>query len=43
MTYQHPYSRGVTDRLGLGDTVNRGDVANSTGDNLPAVDLGTGE
>ncbi len=28
--------------LGLGDTVNRGDVAGTMGDNLPYVDLGTG-
>ena len=28
--------------LGLGDTVNRGDGANEMGDNLPAVNLGTG-
>lgn len=30
-------------RLGLGDTQNRGDAADEMGDNLPAVDLGTGE
>jgi alpha-tubulin suppressor-like RCC1 family protein len=29
-------------QLGLGDTVNRGDVPNQMGDNLPAVDFGTG-
>ncbi len=29
-------------QLGLGDTQNRGDQANEMGDNLPAVDLGTG-
>ena len=28
--------------LGLGDTNHRGDAANEMGDNLPAVDLGTG-
>lgn len=30
-------------RLGLGDTSDRGDSADEMGDNLPAVDLGTGE
>jgi alpha-tubulin suppressor-like RCC1 family protein len=30
-------------QLGLGDTVNRGDQPNQMGDNLPAVDLGTGK
>ncbi|MGH7752526.1 MAG: hypothetical protein ACREN5_06895, partial [Gemmatimonadales bacterium] len=29
--------------LGLGDTINRGDGPNEMGDNLPVVDLGTGE
>ena len=29
-------------QLGLGDTANRGDSAGEMGDNLPAVDLGTG-
>ena len=29
-------------QLGLGDTANRGDDAGEMGDNLPAVDLGTG-
>ena len=29
-------------QLGLGDTATRGDGANEMGDNLPAVDLGTG-
>jgi alpha-tubulin suppressor-like RCC1 family protein len=30
------------DNLGLGDRENRGDDADEMGDNLPAVDLGTG-
>lgn len=30
-------------RLGLGDTVNRGDKPGTMGDNLQPVDLGTGE
>ena len=29
-------------QLGYGDTSNRGDAAGEMGDNLPAVDLGTG-
>jgi E3 ubiquitin-protein ligase HERC3 len=29
-------------QLGLGDTINRGDLPGEMGDNLPAVDLGTG-
>ena len=29
-------------QLGLGDTIDRGDNVNETGDNLPAIDLGTG-
>jgi alpha-tubulin suppressor-like RCC1 family protein len=29
-------------QLGLGDTIDRGDNFNETGDNLPAIDLGTG-
>ena len=29
-------------QLGLGDTANKGDDSNEMGDNLPAVDLGTG-
>ncbi len=35
---------GLNDKgqLGLGDTANRGDAAGEMGDNLPAVDLGTG-
>jgi len=33
---------GAGSRLGLGDTNTRGDDANEMGDNLPAVNLGTG-
>jgi len=29
-------------QLGLGDTINRGDNSSEMGDNLPAIDLGTG-
>ncbi|MCB9373108.1 MAG: carboxypeptidase regulatory-like domain-containing protein [Microthrixaceae bacterium] len=36
------WGAGDSGRLGLGDTVNRGDNAGEMGDNLPAVDLGTG-
>lgn len=39
------YLDGAVDclRLGLGDTTDRGDSDGEMGDNLPAVDLGTGE
>jgi alpha-tubulin suppressor-like RCC1 family protein len=33
---------GMGGYLGLGDTTSRGDSSNQMGDNLPAVDLGTG-
>ncbi len=33
---------GTNGLLGLGDTNNRGDNAGEMGDNLPAIDLGTG-
>jgi alpha-tubulin suppressor-like RCC1 family protein len=36
------WGSGSQGRLGLGDTVTRGDGANEMGDNLPIVDLGTG-
>lgn len=36
------WGNGGNGRLGLGNTAHRGDNANEMGDNLPAVDLGTG-
>ena len=36
------WGKNAVGRLGLGDTANRGDGPNEMGDNLPAVDLGTG-
>ena len=33
---------GIGGSLGLGDYISRGDLPNQMGDNLPAVDLGTG-
>ena len=36
------WGRNDTGQLGIGDTSNRGDQPNEMGDNLPAVDLGTG-
>ena len=35
-------NNGFSGTLGLGDTADRGDGANEMGDNLPAVNLGTG-
>ncbi len=36
------WGSGFQGKLGQGDTANRGDSAGEMGDNLPAVDLGTG-
>lgn len=36
------WGQATFDQLGYGDMVTRGDDANEMGDNLPAVDLGTG-
>ena len=36
------WGRGSNGRLGYGDTSDRGDEAGEMGDNLPAIDLGTG-
>jgi cysteine-rich repeat protein len=37
------WGNNSTGRLGLGDTYSRGNAPNQMGDNLPAVNLGTGE
>ena len=37
------WGSNASGQLGLGDTNNRGDQPNEMGDNLPAVDLGTGK
>ncbi|WP_133131414.1 RCC1 domain-containing protein [Legionella yabuuchiae] len=37
------WGRNTSGQLGLGDTTNRGDGAGEMGDNLPAVNLGTGK
>ncbi len=36
------WGKNAQGQLGLGDTTNRGDTANQMGDNLPAINLGTG-
>jgi cysteine-rich repeat protein len=37
------WGRNMNGQLGLGDTIDRADGPNEMGDNLPAVDLGTGK
>jgi alpha-tubulin suppressor-like RCC1 family protein len=37
------WGEGTNGRLGLGDTITRGDAPNEMGDNLPVVNLGTGK